>query len=101
MNELDYIETSIRWLIGKKISIPDDILQGLKQIGLINDKKMSPEQAEEKKKFQNFAKRRIKENKYIEILEYEFQYLDIDQQKELIEEYTAMAMIKKLEEAVG
>lgn len=56
---------------------------------------------DEEKKFRSFAKRRIKEGKYLDIPEYEFKYLSDDRQKELIEEYTAMVMIRELEHSLG
>lgn len=103
MNEIEYIEKSINWLISNGHSIPDDIIQDLEKIGYtINDKPLlTDNQMDEEKKFRSFAKRRIKEGKYTDIPEYEFLHLPVDKQKELIEEYTAMIMISKLDNALS
>lgn len=102
MNEIEYIEKSINWLVSNGYSIPDDIVQDLEGIGYsINQKPLlTDNQMDEEKKFRAFAKRRIKEGKYADIPEYEFKYLPEDKQKKLIEEYQAVIMISRLEKAL-
>lgn len=102
MNEIEYIEKSVNWLMSNGYSIPDDIVQDLEGIGyVINDKPLlTDDELDEEKKFRSFAKRRIKEGKYADIPEYEFKFISEDKQKKLIEEYTALIMIGKLEKAL-
>jgi HK97 family phage portal protein len=61
---------------------------------------MDLEDAEEKK-YRTFAKKRIKENHFDDLREYEFKYLSMDMQKKLIREYEGLAIIQQLKEAVA
>lgn len=54
----------------------------------------------ETKMYRQFAKRRIKENKTADIPEYEFKHLDPEKQKELIEQYTTIAMAVSIEKTL-
>ena len=55
----------------------------------------------EEKKYRSFAKRRIKENRFDDLREYEFKYLSEDKQKKLIKEYEGLAVIQQLKEAIN
>ena len=64
------------------------------------DEELEAEESEEKK-FRSFAKRRIKENRFDDIREYEFKFLSSDKQKKLIKEYEGLAVIQQLKEAIN
>lgn len=60
------------------------------------------EEAEESetKKFRTFARKRIKEGRYDDLYQYEFKFLNEDQQKKLVKEYEAQIVMEQLREAL-
>lgn len=63
-------------------------------------------QDEERKDFRAFAKRRIKENKHTDILEFEFKYIEEEEGKTLIEQYArfdtgADKVLEGIKQAIG
>ena len=56
---------------------------------------------EEVKKFKEFAKTRIKENKHTDITEYKFKFVAPKQQYELIHQYTTLALASAINKAAG
>lgn len=62
--------------------------------------KKSAEVEEEELNFHKFATKRIKENKYNDVLEFEFKYAPPERQKELIQEIQAGAVLKMLRDAI-
>lgn len=56
------------------------------------------EKAAEKMRYYRFSENRMAQKKYADLPQYEFKYLSDDEQRQIIEEVTGLALLKQLEE---
>lgn len=90
--------------IGSDALLDDDTIESEEVGKLLMEPKKTQEEIDleeaEEKKYRSYAKRRIKENHFDDLREYEFKYLSEDRQLKLIKEYEGLAIIEGLRKAV-
>jgi hypothetical protein len=85
--------------------VDGQLLNGKKPVAELPEPKPTQEELDlqdaEEKKYRSFAKRRIRDGKFDDLDKYEFKYLPIQMQRDLIREFVGHAVIVSLKEAIA